>query len=172
MNRNVLLIGAIVAAPIVTVLAMSFGRDPHEIRTPMVGRAAPSFTLRDVSTDGAVALASFRGKPTVVNFWATWCGPCLQEHGLLVAAAKQLGSDVQFIGVVYEDSQDRVREFLDERGRPYPMVLDEDARTAIAYGVYGVPETFFLDRTGAIAAKHTGALTAGALVDGLRMARQ
>jgi cytochrome c biogenesis protein CcmG/thiol:disulfide interchange protein DsbE len=167
-----MLIGAIVAVPIVTVLAVSFGRDPHEIRTPMVGRPAPSFTLRDASTDGAVALAASRGKPVVINFWATWCAPCVQEHAALVAAARALGSDVQFIGVVYQDSQEQVRAFLDQRGRAYPVALDEDARTAIAYGVYGVPETFFVDRTGVIAAKHTGALTADTLTRNLRVAAQ
>jgi len=170
MNRAVILIGALVAAPIVVVLGLSFGRDPHEIRTPMVGREAPIFTLRDAVTDEAVALASYRGTPVVINFWATWCAPCLQEHATLVAAARALGSRVQFIGVVYQDSQQRVRHFLGQRGSAYPSVIDEDGRAAIAYGVYGVPETFFVDRTGAIAAKHTGALTPDALAANLRMA--
>jgi cytochrome c biogenesis protein CcmG/thiol:disulfide interchange protein DsbE len=151
---------------------MSFGRDPHEIRTPMVGRPAPSFSLPDVATHEAVSLASFRGRPVVINFWATWCVPCVQEHATLVSTARSLGSEVQFIGVVYEDSQGQVRDFLDQRGHAYPAVLDEDGRTAIAYGVYGVPETFFVNRSGAIAAKYTGALTASILTQNLRMAEQ
>jgi cytochrome c biogenesis protein CcmG/thiol:disulfide interchange protein DsbE len=172
MNRAVVITGALVATPILLVLGSSFGRDPHEIRTPMVGRTAPVFTLRDVLTNEAVALASFRGKPVVINFWATWCVPCLQEHATLVSAARALGSHAQFIGVVYQDSQEQVVEFLDQRGSAYPSVLDEDARAAIAYGVYGVPETFFVDRMGTIAAKHMGVLTPDALASNLRMAEQ
>jgi cytochrome c biogenesis protein CcmG/thiol:disulfide interchange protein DsbE len=168
----VMLTGALVATPILLLLASSFGRDPHEIRTPMVGRTAPVFTLRDVLTNESVALASFRGKPVVINFWATWCVPCLQEHVTLVSAARALGSHAQFIGVVYQDSQERVVEFLDQQGSAYPSVLDEKARAAIAYGVYGVPETFFVDRTGVIAAKHTGVITPATLTSNQRMSEQ
>lgn len=170
MNRRVLLIGAMVTVPTVLVLALSFGRDPREIRTPMVGRAAPSFTLRDVVTGEAVSLDSFRGQPVVVNFWTTWCAPCLEEHAALVATARALGSKVQFIGVVYGDTTDRARAFLERHGHAYPSVLDEDAETAIAYGVYGVPETFFVTRTGAIASKYVGPLTVDLLKQHLQVA--
>jgi cytochrome c biogenesis protein CcmG/thiol:disulfide interchange protein DsbE len=169
-NRKAILIGAIVTVPIIAVLAMSFGRDPREIRTPMVGRAAPSFILRDVATNEAVSLESFRGRPVVVNFWATWCAPCVEEHATLVATARALGSKVQVIGVVYGDTQDQAREFLERRGRAYPSVLDEGAQTAIAYGVYGVPETFFVNPEGGIAAKYVGPLTFDLLTQHLRTA--
>ena len=159
MNLKVILFGAVVTVPTVAVLAMSFGRDPHAIRTPMVGRAAPALTLRDVVTNESVSLKSFRGKPVVVNFWASWCEPCLQEHATLVSAARSLGSEVQFIGIVYEDTQDRTRDFLRRHGSAYPSLLDEDGQAAIAFGVYGVPETFFVNPAGSIASKHTGPLT-------------
>ena len=170
MNRTVMVMGGMIAVPIVTVLAISFGRDPHEIRTPMVGRTAPSFTLLDVATGEAVSLTSFLGRPVVINFWATWCVPCVQEHATLVSTARSLGSAVQFIGVVYDDSPGQVRDFLDKHGNPFPAVWDDDGRTAIAYGVYGVPETFFVDRSGTIAAKYTGALTSEALSQHVRVA--
>lgn len=172
MNRRVMLIGAVVTVPVVAALAASFGRDPHEIRTPMIGRPAPAFALRDVTTSEELSLAALRGTPVVINFWATWCVPCLQEHAALVSTAASRGSDVQFIGVVYDDTPERVREFLQQHGRAYPSLLDEHGRTAIAYGVYGVPETFFVNRSGVIAAKHTGALTTTLLTRNLEAASQ
>jgi cytochrome c biogenesis protein CcmG/thiol:disulfide interchange protein DsbE len=170
MNRRVLLIGVLVTVPLIGVLAMSFGRDPHEIRTPMIGRTAPSFTLRDVATNKEVSLESFRGRPVVVNFWATWCAPCLEEHATLVSTARSLGSAVQFIGVVYEDTPDETREFLARNGHSYPSLLDEDGQTAIAYGVYGVPETFFVNSAGSVAAKYTGPLTFDLITQNIQMA--
>jgi len=170
MNPRVLMIAAAVAAPVLVVLAVSLGRNPHEIRTPMVGRSAPAFSLPDVDTGEEVTLASLRGRPVVVNFWATWCFPCLEEHKTLVAGARALGDEVQFVGVVYDDRQRAVRDFLRQRGQAYPSLLDEDGQVAIAYGVYGVPETFFVNPEGVIAAKYTGMLTPERLVDGVRRA--
>ena len=98
-----------------------------------------------LGTEPDIDLAQFRGKPVVLNFWATWCGPCYEEHPTLVANARQLG--VQFLGVVFQDTEDKIGE-VPERARigAYPTVVDDAGKTAIAYGVGGVPETFFLDR--------------------------
>jgi cytochrome c biogenesis protein CcmG/thiol:disulfide interchange protein DsbE len=84
--------------------------------------------------------------------------PCYQEHPALNGAAQAMQGDVQFLGVVYEDDPSRVRAFLQERGNAYPSLLDEGGRTAIAYGVYGVPETYFLDGAGRIVEKYVGPL--------------
>jgi cytochrome c biogenesis protein CcmG/thiol:disulfide interchange protein DsbE len=108
----------------------------------------------------------------VLNFWATWCVPCFEEHGVLTAGARELGSEVQFLGVVYEDEPSRVQAFLAERGGGYPSLVDPDSRTAIAYGVFGVPETFFIDASGSIVAKHVGPLTDAALAENVRKARE
>jgi cytochrome c biogenesis protein CcmG/thiol:disulfide interchange protein DsbE len=99
----------------------------------------------------------------VVNFWATWCVPCREEHALLVSAARAAGSRAQFLGVIYEDDDDEVRRFLVRRGSAYPSLVDPESRTAIAFGVFGVPETFFIDGEGRIAAKHVGPLDPGSL---------
>jgi cytochrome c biogenesis protein CcmG/thiol:disulfide interchange protein DsbE len=111
-----------------------------------------------------IGLAELRGQPAVVNFWATWCVPCYQEHGVLTRAARALEGRVRFVGVVYEDSEENVQRFAREQGAGYPSLLDEDGRTAIAYGIFGVPETFFLDANGNVVSKYVGPL------DGERLA--
>jgi cytochrome c biogenesis protein CcmG, thiol:disulfide interchange protein DsbE len=152
-NRKVLLAGAAVVLPLLIVLLANIRRDPSSIRSPLVGRPAPEFRLVPLGGGAPVTLASLRGRPLVVNFWATWCMPCLQEHEVLQRAARATAGQVQFLGVVYEDEEDRVREFLRRRGGAYPSLLDTSGGAAIAYGVAGVPETYFIDAGGRIVAK-------------------
>jgi cytochrome c biogenesis protein CcmG/thiol:disulfide interchange protein DsbE len=158
MNRKALALGLVVVLPLLAILVMNLGRDPHSVRSPLVGRPAPAFALPVVGGGDPVRLDALRGKPVVVNFWATWCVPCYQEHPALTGAARAMGDDVQFLGVVYEDEEAKVRAFLAERGSTYPTLLDEGGRTAIAYGVYGVPETYFIDPAGRIVEKYVGPL--------------
>jgi cytochrome c biogenesis protein CcmG/thiol:disulfide interchange protein DsbE len=169
LNRRVLLVGLAVVAPLVAVLFMNLGRNPHAIGSPLVGRAAPDFALRPMGGGEPVTLASLRGRPAVLNFWATWCVPCFEEHPLLVRAARSLGDRVQFVGVIYEDSEEQVRGFLARQGEAYPSLVDPGSRAAIAYGIFGVPETYFLDAEGRIAAKHVGPLDAASLAAKLRL---
>jgi cytochrome c biogenesis protein CcmG, thiol:disulfide interchange protein DsbE len=170
MNRKVLLIGLALVAPLVVILVISLGRDPHNVRSPLIGRPAPPFALRPVGGGAAISLQGLRGRPVVVNFWATWCVPCAEEHGVLAEGAKAWGEQAQFLGIVYEDQEATVGRFLDEYGRPYPSLLDDAGKTAIAYGVYGVPETFFVSAEGVIVDKYTGPLTTAALQTNLRRA--
>ena len=170
LNARVLVAGLAVVVPLVVVLVMNLGRNPHVIGSPLVGRAAPEFTLRPLEGGEPVTLASLRGRPAVINFWATWCVPCFQEHPLLVSAARSLGDRVRFVGVIYEDSEQQVRGFLARQGSAYPSLVDPGSRTAIAFGVFGVPETYFLDTEGKIAAKHIGPLDAQSLEAKLRQA--
>jgi len=163
MNRTVLIIGIVIAAAVIALFAMSFGRDPQHIASPLVGRAAPSFALRAVGSGDIVDIAKLRGKPVVLNFWATWCGPCHAEHPVLVQAARALGPDVQFVGVVFSDTEANIASFLRERGEAYPTLLDDNGKTSIAYGVGGVPETFFIDRSGKIVAKYEGPMSGDTL---------
>jgi cytochrome c biogenesis protein CcmG/thiol:disulfide interchange protein DsbE len=159
MNRIVLVVGFVLAAALVVVLFAGLGKDPQAIDSPLVGRPAPQFALREVSTGQTINLDQLKGRPVVLNFWATWCRPCYEEHPTLVANARGLQPNVQFLGVVFQDSEERIQKFLDERGRAYPTVVDDAGKTAIAYGVGGVPETFFLDAAGTIVAKYNGPLT-------------
>ena len=168
MNRTVLIVGIIIAAALIGLLFMGLGKNPAEIRSPLIGKPAPVFALRQVGTNQTVDLTRFRGKPMVVNFWATWCGPCWEEHPVLVANARMMQSEVQFLGVVFQDKEDKILGFLNQRGSGYPTVVDDAGKTAIAYGVGGVPETFFIDANGIIQAKHAGPMSPDILRENLR----
>jgi cytochrome c biogenesis protein CcmG/thiol:disulfide interchange protein DsbE len=159
MNRRVLLVGLTFVVPLLFVLVMNLGRDPHSVRSPLVGRPAPPFALAPVGGGAPVTLESLKGRPVVLNFWATWCAPCIQEHPALNGMASQR-QDVTFLGVVYQDEEARIREFQRRYGNAYPSLLDPDGKTAIAYGIAGVPETFFIDTKGTIVAKISQALSA------------
>jgi cytochrome c biogenesis protein CcmG/thiol:disulfide interchange protein DsbE len=157
MNRRVLVIGALIAVPLLIFLALSFGKDPRAIESPLLNRPAPGFALRDL--DGQpVSLADLRGRPVMINFWATWCQPCIVEHPVLQAAARRYEGRAHFIGVVYQDDPDLIRQFLRQKGNWGRTLLDPDGETAIAYGVYGAPETFFIDAEGIVTRKVTGAM--------------
>lgn len=170
MNSKVLGAGLLATLPLLGVLLANLGRDPHALASPLVGRPAPPFSLPPVGGGPQVSLSSLRGRPVVLNFWATWCGPCFEEHAALVRAARDLGSEVRFLGVVYEDEEPLVTGFLAQYGRAYPSLMDAAGITAIAYGVYGVPETFFVDPHGIIVAKFTGPLGPETLAANLRKA--
>ena len=158
-NATVLIVGMLIAAAVVTVFVLSFGKDPQHIDSPLVGRVAPGFALKAVGSGELVDIERLRGKPLVVNFWATWCRPCWAEHPVLVQGARELGDQVQFVGVVFDDTEEQIGGFLRERGSSYPTLLDDKGKTAIAYGVGGVPETFFIDRSGKIVAKYEGPMS-------------
>jgi cytochrome c biogenesis protein CcmG/thiol:disulfide interchange protein DsbE len=105
-----LVVGLALIAGLATLLGSGFGTDPHAIRSTMIRQDAPKFELTNM--DGQpVTLESLRGKPVVLNFWSTWCGPCKAEHPLFQGAAKQ-HPDVQFLGVVYSDTTDKVRRYF------------------------------------------------------------
>jgi cytochrome c biogenesis protein CcmG, thiol:disulfide interchange protein DsbE len=167
-NKKVLVAGLLLVVPLIVVLALGFGRDPHAVRSPLIGREAPPFQLTTVGEEGSVSLASLQGKPVVVNFWATWCQPCKQEHGVLTRAARMFGDKVQFVGVVYEDEEPAILDFLGRYGSGYPALLDQGGKTAIAYGVTGIPETFFIGADGKVVSKYAGPLSPDLLAQHVR----
>jgi len=153
-NVWVLLGGFLLTIPLVWILASGFGKDPHAIRSVLEGKAAPTFVLYDLNGE-PVDLESLKGRPVVVNFWSTWCGPCKYEHPLLQQASR-VHREVQFLGVIYSDDSDKVRRYLAKAGGDYPNLEDPGGTVAISYGVTGVPETFFIGRDGTIAHKEAG----------------
>jgi len=157
-NKTVLIIGVVIVAVIVFVLFAGLGKDPAIIDSPLIGKPAPPFALKAVGSGETIDLQSLRGKPVILNFWATWCGPCYEEHPTLVANARAL-PNVQFVGVVFNDEENKIMRFLAERGTAYPTLLDANGKTAIAYGVGGVPETYFINPAGTIVAKYAGPLS-------------
>ncbi|MTV27599.1 TlpA family protein disulfide reductase [Nitriliruptoraceae bacterium ZYF776] len=156
--------GAIAAIVIAILVAAAFGTrfgtDPGLVDSPLIGREAPDVTLPYLEREGEVALRDLRGEVVVVNFWASWCVPCREEHPALVAAAERYEDDgVRFLGVLYQDQREPASTFLDELGRGYDYLEDPNSATAIEFGVFGLPETYVIDRDGRIAAKITGATT-------------
>lgn len=139
------------------LLAYGFWTNPRLIPSPLVGGPAPDFTL--TSLDGKdIRLRDLRGQPVVVNFWASWCYPaCWNEAPRLQATWERYKDQgMMLVGVVYQDTERNARDFIQEHGKTYPNGLDVKSRIAIDYGVFGIPETFFIDREGKIAHKHIG----------------
>ncbi|MCI0704638.1 MAG: TlpA family protein disulfide reductase [Planctomycetia bacterium] len=154
------------ALPVVGLLAYGFRTDPRAVPSPLVGRPAPAFTL--TSFEGApVSLAGQQGKVVVLNFWASWCYPaCYEEAPVLEAGWRRLREQgVVVLGVAIQDKEPASREFIRRFGLTFPNAPDPAGRTSIDYGVYGVPETFVIDRRGMIRRKHVGAVTAAVFRD-------
>lgn len=157
MNKKVLMVGVLLVVPLVGLLAVSFRFDPKIVESPLIGKPAPDFTLQDLDGN-VVSLSELRGTPVIINFWSTWCPPCIQEHPLLEQAAQAYRGRIHFLGVIYQDEPATIQRFLDERGEWGPSLVDPENRVAIAYGVFGPPETFFIDSEGTIVDKVIGGL--------------
>jgi cytochrome c biogenesis protein CcmG/thiol:disulfide interchange protein DsbE len=139
------------------LLAFGLGRDPTVIRSPLVGRRAPAFTLRTLDGSRTVRLSNLRGQVVIVNFWASWCAACREEHPALQAAWERYRDQgVVLLGVDFEDRKGLAIDFMREMGGDWPVVEDPGGRTALDYGVYGVPETFFIGRDGVVRFKRVG----------------
>jgi len=156
MSKRGLWIGLSLAAAtavLLFVLGKGFGRDPHAVPFELKGKPAPDFTLKRLDNGAPVKLSDLRGKPLVLNFWASWCGPCKMEHPVVSMAARRYGQDVQFYGVVFEDTEENARGFAGQMDPSFPQLMDERSRMAVDYGVTGVPETYFIDAQGIIREK-------------------
>ena len=133
--------------------------DPHEVPSPLIGKPAPNFALTrldDAST--TIKRDDMLGKVWMLNVWASWCVACREEHPLLVAYSKTKA--VPIIGLNYKDQRPDGLSWLNQFGNPYDMsIFDQNGRVGIDFGVYGVPETFIIDKRGLIRLKHIGPLT-------------
>ncbi|HZV52494.1 MAG TPA: TlpA disulfide reductase family protein [Candidatus Dormibacteraeota bacterium] len=149
---------AVVVAGAVGLLLVALGwglLHPPAADAGLVGRTAPDVAIRPLNGGGEVRLSDFRGRPVVLNFWASWCGPCRQEAPVLNSAARRYGGRVQFLGVDIQDSEGAARVFQASVQSPYP-VGPAVADGASAYGVTAPPETFFIDRQGHVTASVVG----------------
>jgi cytochrome c biogenesis protein CcmG, thiol:disulfide interchange protein DsbE len=155
----------VAALPVLALLGYAFRTDPRAIPSPLVGRPAASFAL--TTFDGKpLDLAGLRGQVVVLNFWASWCVPaCYHEAPVLEStwqATRARGLVV--VGVAIQDTTEASRAFVERFGLSFPTAPDPGGKVSIDYGVYGVPETFVIDRRGTIRAKHVGAVTQEAIV--------
>lgn len=168
-----------VFAPLIvfSLLAVAFAYslstgDPSKLPSALIGKPAPATefaALENLAQDGSPVpgfttddLKRGDGKVTVVNFWASWCIPCVQEHPLLIELKRR--TDVALYGVNYKDQPSAARRFIGRYGNPYDRVgTDPSGRGAIEWGVYGMPETFILDAEGRIAYKHVGPISVQSL---------
>ena len=183
MNWKRAAIAVAAAVPIIALLAFGLTRDPTAIPSPLPGRDAPEFRLRvialgdtgtvaPVETD-SIALEALRGDVVVINFWASWCAACGVEHEALVRVARRYaGQGVHFYGIVYNDRPELALRWIRRMGgQTYPSLEDDRSRTAIDYGLYGVPETFFIGRDGRVAYKHAGPVTERLLTEWIERLR-
>jgi cytochrome c biogenesis protein CcmG/thiol:disulfide interchange protein DsbE len=155
------LVSVLILVPIAALLALlayGFTREPGYIPSPLLAKRAPSFTL-PLFEGGTLRLEDLRGKVIFLNFWASWCPPCRAEARTLEAASREYRDrGIVFVGVDIQDKEEDARAFLREFAITYPNGIDRGNRIAFDYGVWGVPETFIVDREGRISYKHVGAI--------------
>lgn len=148
----------VVLAGYFTVILRS-GRDPSLLPSALIGKPAPAFALAGLDGKPGLDRAELAGHVALVNFFASWCGPCRLEQPLLLRLAHD--ANVRLYGIAYKDKPADTAHYLAELGDPYRRVgLDESGRVGINFGVYGVPETYVIDKEGRIRLRHVGPLTA------------
>ena len=162
----IVLIPVVVFAAIAALFWKGLSGEPSKIPSALIGKPVPEFTLAAVPglTVPGFSTADLKsGKVTVVNVWASWCAPCRIEHPLLLELARR--DDIALVGINYKDAPENAARFLGTLGQPFAAVgMDADGRTAVGWGVYGVPETFVIDGQGIIRYKHIGPLSPEAIV--------
>jgi cytochrome c biogenesis protein CcmG, thiol:disulfide interchange protein DsbE len=161
MTRFLIPLGIFVVIAVFLFAGLSL--NPREVPSPLVGKPAPGFRLAQLHEPGkAFAREDMTGKVWLLNVWASWCVSCRVEHPVLLDLAK--AKTVPILGLNYKDKPDEALAWLKQFGDPYTLsITDLDGRVGIDYGVYGVPETFVIDKAGVIRYKHIGPVTPEAL---------
>ena len=153
------LVPAALFAVLLAIFSVGLTHDPHLLPSALINRPVPDFALPGLfdKADG-LARGDLADRVTLVNFFASWCAPCREEHHQLLTLAHRQG--VTLDGIAYKDKPEASRRFLDGLGNPYRRIgVDLEGTTAIDFGVYGVPETYLIDRGGHIRYRHVGPLT-------------
>lgn len=161
MNRFALPLG--IFAVLVVLLAIGLSLDPREVPSPLIGKPSPTFTLHQLhAPEATFAPEELKGKVWLFNVWASWCVSCRQEHPLLMQFART--NVVPIYGLNYKDERKAAKQWLQQWGNPYQLsVHDLTGSAGIDWGVYGVPETFVIDKKGIVRHKHIGPVTRDAL---------
>lgn len=148
------------ALPVLALLAYGFRVNHRDIPSPLVNRPAAKFVLTSYAGE-PMSLEAHRGRVVVVNFWASWCVPACYEEAPVLERNWRAYRDkgVVVLGVDIQDKPEAARKFIDQFSLTFPNALDPAGKVSVDYGVYGVPETFFIDARGNIRAKHVGAVT-------------
>jgi cytochrome c biogenesis protein CcmG, thiol:disulfide interchange protein DsbE len=158
MRRLIYIVPAVVFAVLAVYLFISLSGDPRTLPSAMIDQPTPRFTLAGLSDKPGFATTELAGQVVLINFFASWCLPCRAEHPLLMNIPRELG--VPLYGIDYKDKPDDAGKFLSELGNPYGRIgADSDGRVGIDFGVYGVPETYVIDKAGRIRLRHVGPLT-------------
>lgn len=146
---------------------MAFFSNPGQVPSPLIGKEAPDFTISHIFNDSELTLNKKIGKPIIINFWASWCVECQREAHILERYHQHYevkNNSAVFIGIAIQDTPEAASRFARRFGKSYFLGLDDDSgNISIDYGIFGVPETFFVDKNGIIKEKHIGALTSSLL---------
>lgn len=166
----------LVIAGLLSLLGFGFTTDPKQVPSPLIGKPAADFSVTSLAEGKALSLKALRGQPVVLNFWASWCLECQEEARVLETFYQQYevqAQQVRVIGIAIQDTPERAAAFARQFGKTYFLALDDaSGKIALDYGIYGVPETFFIDPQGVIRFKQVGGVTPELMAEKLKQLLQ
>lgn len=167
--RWLLVVPLILLIALGVLLASNLGKDPKIVPSPLIGKTAPRFNTVDLLSGAVISTETLRGQAYVLNVWASWCAVCQIEHPVFNAYAQTPGA-LPVVGLNYKDAPADAKRWLAQLGNPYRQIaVDADGKIGLDLGVYGAPETYFIDRSGVIRFKQIGEMTAQVLAEQTRL---